>query len=92
MPQNHKTRHLYKRPAKKSCVSIVLNLAEGSGCFSKPDRRNFYIARSSIFESIAILDVLKDESLMEENEFGEFYTQAEELFRILFARIKNLQQ
>jgi four helix bundle protein len=78
---------------RRAAFSIVLNLAEGSGRFTKPDRKNFYvISRSSIFECIAILDVLKDESLIEENEFGEFYNQAEELSRILFAMIKNLQQ
>jgi four helix bundle protein len=78
---------------RRAAFSIVLNLAEGSGRFTKPDRRNFYIiARSSIFECIAILDVLKDESLIEEKEFGEFYNQADELSRMLFTMIKNLQQ
>jgi four helix bundle protein len=78
---------------RRAAFSIVLNLAEGSGRFTKSDRRNFYIvARSSIFECIAILDVLKDEKIMQEDTFGEFYNQADELSRILFAMIKNLQQ
>src|SRR6185503_1578254 len=70
---------------RRASFSIVLNLAEGSGRFTHPDRRNFYIiARSSIFECIAILDVLKDESILEESTFCGFYIQAEELSRILF--------
>ena len=77
---------------RRAAFSIVLNLAEGSGRFTKPDRRNFFIiARSSVFECAAILDVLKDESTVEENAFREFYIQAEELSKILFTGIRNLQ-
>ena len=44
----------------RASLSICLNLAEGSGRFTKPDRRNFFvIARSSVFEVVAIIDILK---------------------------------
>jgi four helix bundle protein len=80
-----------KDQLRRAAFSIVLNLAEGSGRFSRPDRRNFYtISGSSIFECIAILDVLRDESIIEENSFQVFYTQGEELSKMLFAMIKNL--
>jgi four helix bundle protein len=75
---------------RRAAFSIVLNLAEGSGRFTNPDRRNFYIiARSSSFECVAILDVLKDESIIAEDAFRRFYNQAEELSKILFAMIKT---
>jgi four helix bundle protein len=78
---------------RRAAFSVVLNLAEGSGRFSKPDRRNFYvISRSSIFECIAILDVLRDEGMLEEFVFKAFYDQGEELSKILFAMITNLQK
>jgi four helix bundle protein len=78
---------------RRAAFSVVLNLAEGSGRFSKPDRRNFYVvARSSIFECVAILDVLKDEAVIDKDTFCGFYEQADELSRILFVMIKNLQQ
>jgi four helix bundle protein len=78
---------------RRAAFSVVLNLAEGSGRFSKPDRRNFYIiARSSIFECIAILDVLRDEAMVEESVFNGFYNQGEELSKIIFTMIGNLQQ
>ncbi len=77
---------------RRASFSIILNLAEGSGRFSKPDRRNFFIiARSSIFECVAILDILKDESTIDEVTFRGFYNSAGELSRILFTMIKNLQ-
>jgi four helix bundle protein len=78
---------------RRASFSIVLNLAEGSGRFSKPDRRNFFIiARSSIFECVAILDVLKDEGIMGKELFQSFYDQADELSRIVFAMIRNLEK
>ena len=77
----------------RASFSIILNLAEGSGRFSKPDRRNFYIvARSSVFECVAIVDVLKDERAVDEIAFRGFYNDADELSRILFAMIKNLEK
>ena len=77
---------------RRAAFSIVLNLAEGTGRFSKPDRKNFFIiARSSVFECVAILDVLEDESIIGESAFRGFYDQAEELSKILYAMIKNLQ-
>lgn len=80
-----------KDQLRRASFSIVLNLAEGSGRFSKADRRNFFvIARSSIFECVAILDVLKDENALSEGDFQSFYSNAEELSKIIFAMIKNL--
>ena len=78
---------------RRASLSIVLNIAEGSGRFSKPDRKNFFtISRSSIFEVVAIYDVLRDEGHISEMEFQDFYILAEELSRILLAMIKNLKQ
>ena len=42
----------------RASTSIVLNLAEGSGKLSKPDKRRYYLtARGSATESAALLDV-----------------------------------
>jgi four helix bundle protein len=69
----------------------VLNIAEGSGRFSKPDRRNFFIiSRGSVFECVAILDILSDQKLIDEKTFNSYLIKADELSRILFAMIKNL--
>ena len=43
----------------RAATSVVLNIAEGAGKFSKPDKRRFYLAaRGSTTECAAIFDVL----------------------------------
>ncbi|XOV66584.1 MAG: four helix bundle protein [Fluviicola sp.] len=80
-----------KDQLRRASFSIVLNIAEGSGRFSNRDRRYFFVvARSSAFECVAILDVLRDEKILDQIEFENFYTKAEEVSKILFAMIKNL--
>jgi four helix bundle protein len=78
---------------RRASLSIVLNIAEGAGRFSKPDRRNFFIiSRSSVFEVVAIFDVLKNEELITNEDYEHFYLLAEELSRIMLAMITNLKK
>jgi four helix bundle protein len=80
-----------KDQLSRASFSIPLNIAEGSGRFSKPDRRNFFIiSRGSVFECVAIIDILQDQNLIEKSKFESMLQKADELSRILFAMIKNL--
>jgi len=80
-----------KDQLSRASFSIILNIAEGSGRFSKKDRQNFFvITRSSVFECVAILDVLKDNHIISSQEFDEMESKADELSRMLYAMIKNL--
>src|SRR6056297_2940737 len=75
----------------RASFSIALNIAEGSGRFSKRDRKNFFvIARSSVFECVAILDILRDTSAVSDEQYDLFADHADELSRMLFAMIRNL--
>ncbi len=79
-----------KNQLLRASLSIVLNIAEGSSRFSKPDRRNFFvISRGSAFECVTVFDVLKDETILTEEEFKNYYSKAEELSRMLFRMIGN---
>ena len=76
----------------RASLSIVLNIAEGSGKFSNADRKKFFIiARASIFECIAILDILHDENKIDELEFKSQLVNGDEISRILFTMINNLK-
>jgi len=76
---------------RKASLSIMLNIAEGYSRFSTEDRKNFYvIARGSIFECVAIFDVLLLENLIETELHQEVYSKLEELSKMIFSMIKNL--
>ena len=80
-----------KDQLRRASFSIVLNIAEGSGRFSKADRRNFYvISRSSVFECIAILEVLRDENSLQHNQYSALYSKGEEISKMLFSLITRL--
>src|SRR6478609_9963402 len=52
----------------RALLSIVLNLAEGAGKHSKPDKRRYYLmARGSATESAALLDVCCRLKLLEDS-------------------------
>ena len=75
----------------RASFSIILNIAEGSAKFSKADRKNYFTnARGSVFECVAILDVLHDENRISNESFHLLLNAADELSRMLFAMIKNL--
>lgn len=55
----------------RASLSIVLNIAEGAGKHSKPDKRRYYlIARGSATESAALLDVCHRLNLIQEKELS----------------------
>jgi four helix bundle protein len=89
--KNSKLDATSKDQLRRASFSVVLNIAEGSGRFSKRDRRNFFvISRSSIFECIAILDILRDEKSIADELFDSIYYLGDELSKILFTMIKKL--
>src|SRR5688500_2203725 len=68
----------------RASFSIVLNIAEGSGKFSKPDRRNYFTtARASVFECVAVLDMLHDTGVIKKDLFESYLQKADELSRTL---------
>ena len=75
----------------RASMSIVLNIAVGSGKFKKSDRRSFYgIARASLFECVAVLDLLNDQNKLNKEAFDTMLNKADELSSMHYAIIKNL--
>ncbi len=77
---------------KRASFSIMLNIAEGTGRFTKRDRRNFYvIARSSAFECVAIFDFIRDLKIVQRNKVEGLVQELEEISKMLFAMVRNLE-
>ena len=63
------------RPLRRASVSVVLNIAEGSGRVRKPDAdRHRAIARGSAMECAAILDVCRVLVLVDATRLDEART------------------
>ncbi len=63
-----------KDQLRRALNSVILNIAEGSGKFSKNDKKNFYIiSRGSVNECVAILRIIKIEKNISEAEFISAY-------------------
>lgn len=81
----------YANQLTRASLSVVCNIAEGSGRLTSRDRRNFMvIARGSLFESIAILDLLLDLHLITTEKFEYLLTMATTISKMLYSMIKNL--
>ena len=81
-----------KNQLRRASLSIVLNIAEGTSRFSKADRKNCcVVARGSVFEYVAIFDILKDDGVLPIDLYENLYKQAGEISKMLFAMIRNLE-
>ncbi len=78
---------------KRASLSIMLNLAEGTGRMSVQDKKNFYtIARGSVFECAAILDLLHDMKIVEEGIYTELYAGYEQSSKMLLAMYRSMER
>ena len=75
---------------KRASISIVINIAEGSGKFSRADKRNFYtIARGSAYECVSLFEIIFEENKITKEKFDYFYQKFEVLSKMLFGLINS---
>ncbi len=83
-------RSIYNQ-LQRASLSVILNIAEGSGRSTKNDRRNFFtIARASLFECVAIFDLLRQENHLSEEQHKLLVRNADQISRMLYTMIRNL--
>ena len=75
---------------KRASLSILLNLAEGTGRVAINDKKHFYtIARGSLYECVAILDLVHEMGLMDTSLYDEMYREYEEASKMLLSLYRN---
>ena len=68
---------------RRATVSVPLNLAEGSSRTKKDFSRFIDMAKGSVFECIAVLQISLQEKYLSESEYKKLRTQFEEISRML---------
>ncbi len=82
-----------KDQLSRASMSIVLNIAEGSSRFTDKERKYFFtVARGSVIECVAILDLLTDQKIISEEQQAKLIAQADEISRMLFSMIRKANQ
>lgn len=81
-----------KDQLRRASFSIMLNIAEGSGRFTKKDKRRFYIiSRGSAYECVAIFDYLYDIKQIKAETYASYYSSLEEISKMLYGMIRSLE-
>ena len=88
---NRAIPHYFQDQLGRAALSISLNIAEGGARITRPARRNHYvIARGSLFECVACLDILLDQGQIPPEKHQTLYSESEELSKMLLSMIRKL--
>ncbi|MFH1347723.1 MAG: four helix bundle protein [Candidatus Margulisiibacteriota bacterium] len=88
-----KEYYYLKDQIRRASSSVVLNIAEGSGKWTKKDKSNFYrISRGSAFECIAAIDLFEAFQLIEEKQATRLKKELNEIGRDLQALIISVDK
>ena len=75
-----------------ACTSVALNISEGKGRFSKKEFKYFlYIARGSLYETVAMLQIFKKKRWLGEKAYQTLYLEAEEMNKMLSGLINSIK-
>lgn len=81
------------RQLQRASLSVPINIAESAGRYTNLDKRKFYIiARGSLYESVALLELLVDEGAVDKEKFASLSELATEISKMLWKLIKQLSR
>jgi four helix bundle protein len=76
----------------RAVISMVINIAEGSGKPTNKSKRNFYsIARSSVYECVSLFDIMLAEKSIKLEEYQYYYSKFEVVSKMLFNLMKSIK-
>ena len=92
LKENKKVPLKLNDQVSRAALSVMLNIAEGSGRFTKPDKKHYYAqARGSAFESLACLEACFDLGHLDDGDLRIFQNEYEDISKMLFAMIRKLE-
>jgi len=75
---------------RRAPISMVINIAEGSGKFSIPDKRKFYtISRGSVYECVSLFEIILEEKQINDDQSKNFYQKLEVVSKMLLGLINS---
>ncbi len=79
-----------KEQWKKSSLGTVLYLAEGVGRMTDTDKKHFFtMARSSVYECVALLHLVTDLGQIDQKTQEDFYNRYEQLSKMLLGMYRS---
>lgn len=91
LARKNKLDRIISDQLNRAIMAIILNIAEGTGKSSKADKRNFFtIARGSVYEVVAIIDILSDDGILNKEDHEKLYSIYEEISKMLLGLINSL--
>ena len=77
----------------RAALSVGANLAEGNGCFTKADRRNFFtIARGSVQECVPLLEIAKRRRLIADELHVSLRRDLESMAKMISGLIRGMEK
>ncbi len=75
---------------KRASLSILLNIAEGTGRQTANDKKHFFtMARGSLYECVALLDLLNEFQSIEAEKYQALYEEYEEVSKMLLSLYRS---
>ena len=75
---------------KRASISSLLNLTEGAGRITDADKKHFFtMARGSIYECTALLQLVYDLGQIELKKHDELYTTYEQISKMLLGMYRS---
>ena len=69
---------------KKASLRMLLDFVEGTGAMNSADKKHFFSStRGSVFECVAMLQLLLDLGLVQQDEYSTFYSSYEQISKML---------
>ena len=90
LENNRNIDYFLQDQLKRAVVSISLNIAEGTGRFTVPDRRRFYtISRGSAFEVVATVQIIANQYVIKSEDYENIRNLTQEISKMLFGLINK---